>query len=205
MFIKGILVSASLIMAIGSQNLFVLKNGLRQNHVLLICLVCFLCDFVLISIGVMGVGALFAQNPYFSAALALLGGLFLLTYGFWAFKSSLYPQNKLDLSGEQVKFSAKNTLFATLAITLLNPHVYLDTVVILGGIAGTMSFDEKLLFLIGASLSSFVWFFGLGFGAKLLIPLFKNPTSWRVLDFVVGCIMFWIAYELLSFFVRVLV
>lgn len=200
MFVKGVLVCASLIMAIGSQNAFVLKNALKQNHIFVICLICFLCDFVLMGVGILGLGSALASNIYLSGALALLGGLFLAVYGLFSFKNAFISKSVLDLNDTITqKENLKKTVLATLAVTLLNPHVYLDTVVIVGGIAGTMTLEQKLQFLAGALFSSFVWFFGLGFGARFLLPIFQKPKSWRILEFVIGCIMWWIAYSMFKF------
>lgn len=199
MFLKGVLVSMSLIVAIGSQNAFILKNALKQNHIFVICTVCFLCDFVLMGLGVFGLGSLLATNAFLGGTLALLGAVFLLVYGGLSFKNALSSSDVLDLDDSKAKPSLKATIVATLAITLLNPHVYLDTVVIVGGIAGVMSFEQKLQFLFGALLSSFVWFFALGFGAKFLLPIFKKPKAWRLLEFLIGCIMWYIAFGLIGF------
>lgn len=204
MFLKGILVSASLIMAIGSQNAFVLKNGLKQNHIFVICVICFVCDFMLMSIGVLGLGSALASNAYLSASLALLGAIFLATYGGFSFKNAFVSNNALIIDDKQPNTAQlKTVVLSTLAVTLLNPHVYLDTVVIVGGIAGTMSFEQKLQFLAGALLSSFVWFFGLGFGARFLLPIFQKPNAWRLLEFFIGCIMWWIAFGMFKFAYRI--
>lgn len=209
MIIKGILVSASLIMAIGSQNAFVLKQGLQKNHIFAVCLTCFVCDFVLMSVGVLGLGSALAKNHLLGGALAICGAVFLAVYGALSFKNAFYSHNALVINSHNQNSSNQNipntqntlkhSLLATLAVTLLNPHVYLDTVVIVGGIAGTMNLTQKLQFLTGALLTSFVWFFGLGFGARLLTPIFQKPQSWRMLEFVIGCVMWWIAYSMLKF------
>ncbi|VEG12955.1 LysE/ArgO family amino acid transporter [Moraxella cuniculi] len=206
MFVKGALVSASLIMAIGGQNAFVLKNGLKKNNVFAVSLICFLCDFLLMTIGVLGLGSILATNKWLSGGLAIFGAAFLGVYGFNSFKSSFAGNDSLLIDGQnQVSDKLKTTVLATLAVTLLNPHVYLDTVVIVGGIAGTLAFEQKLQFLAGALLASFVWFFGLGFGARFLLPLFQKPKAWRILEFVIGCIMWWIAFGLLAFAYRLFI
>ncbi len=105
----------------------------------------------------------------------------------------------MDVSTDFKIMPIHKTILLTLAITLLNPHVYLDTVVIIGGIAGTLTFDQKVNFLIGALIASFVWFFGLGYGSRWLIPVFKQPKAWKVLDFGIGCLMFWLSYQLIQF------
>lgn len=199
MFVKGMLVSASLIMAIGSQNAFILKNALKQNHIFIICSICFLCDFLLMSVGVLGLGSALATNAYLSGSLALLGAVFLLGYGLLSIKNALISADTLSIDQNLIKQNPKKLVLATLGVTLLNPHVYLDTVVIVGGIAGTLVFEQKLWFLMGALLSSFVWFFGLGYGAKFLLPIFQKPKAWRILEFLIAVIMWWIAFGLFKF------
>ncbi|KAE9530993.1 LysE/ArgO family amino acid transporter [Testudinibacter aquarius] len=195
--IQGFLVSGSLIVAIGAQNAFVLKQGLLKQHIFWVSLTCFVCDFLLICIGVMGLGSLIGQSPSATLALAVIGALFLLVYGARAFRSAYQGSSglSLDQTGSSSQ-SALKTVLITLGLTLLNPHVYLDTVVIIGGIASTLQFEQKLEFLIGAIFASGLWFFGLGYGARLLIPLFKRPQTWRILDFAIGCIMWLIAFSL---------
>lgn len=201
LILQGMLVSGSLIMAIGSQNAFVLKQGLLRENIFVVCFICFICDFFLMSFGVFGIGKAINSNTTLSIILALCGAIFLLYYGFTSFISSFRATNHiaLDISKEREKTPVGRTILATLAITLLNPHVYLDTVVIVGGVAGTLDFTNKFYFLIGALVASFSWFFVLGFGARLLTPIFVNPKSWRVLEFIIGCIMWYIAYTLIDY------
>lgn len=130
-----------------------------------------------------------------------MGATFLIFYGYTSFVSSFKSKQQLLRSQSTIvsKSDYRKTILTTLAITLLNPHVYLDTVVIVGGIAGTLDFTHKTYFLIGALISSFVWFFSLGFGARFLTPLFQNPRNWRILEFIIGCIMWYIAYALIKY------
>jgi L-lysine exporter family protein LysE/ArgO len=200
MILRGALISGGLIMAIGAQNAFVLKQGLLKRHIFWVSLTCFLCDIALMSLGVFGLGSIISTNPYASAILAIVGALFLSWYGLRAFSSALRATSFLDAQNAQAQAGAISAaVSATLAITLLNPHVYLDTVVVVGGIAGTLSFDQKLFFLLGALLASGTWFFALGYGARLLLPLFRKARTWQVLDFVIAAVMWWIAYELGKF------
>ncbi|RRD90927.1 LysE/ArgO family amino acid transporter [Conchiformibius steedae] len=198
-FIKGLLTSAGLIMAIGSQNAFVLKNGLQKNHVLLICTICFFCDFCLMSLGVLGMGSALAGKPALISAFALFGGVFLSVYGGLSFKKAFFQNHILEADKSSNTHSRKAAVFGTLAVTLLNPHVYLDTVVLIGSIAGTLTAAEKVRFLAGALLTSFVWFFALGLGARLLQPLFRQARAWKILECVIGCVMWWIAFGLFRF------
>lgn len=197
--LKGFLVSAGLIIAIGAQNAYVLKQGLLKQHIFWISLTCFLCDFVLMSFGVLGFGSVISKNPTIAMVLSLLGALFLFAYGVRAFISAYKGTGGFNLDGSPPNVSLKKTITTTLALTLLNPHVYIDTVVLIGGVAGTLSLTEKYYFLIGTLTASAVWFFGLGYGARLLTPLFKKPKTWQILDFLIGIIMCAIAVGLLKF------
>ena len=179
-FLQGAGVGGGLIIAIGAQNAFVLSHGVRRNHPLPIALVCGLCDALLILLGVSGVGTLVASNPLLGQIAAWGGALFLLWYGMRSLQSALRGDTL------QAESSAKNTLpavlGATLAVTLLNPHVYLDTLVLLGGISGQFPAQERYLFGAGAMTASFAWFLVLSLGAGLLAPLFRHPLAWRILD-----------------------
>lgn len=198
--LRGALISASLIIAIGAQNLFVLKQGLLRNHIFYVSGICFICDFVLMSIGILGVGTFISNNPFITNILAILGALFLIWYGFKAFKSAIKGTSSMQVqSQDSNNNSLVKVILATLAITLLNPHVYLDTVVIVGGIAGTLNSEQKMAFLTGAVCVSFIWFFSIGYGARLLTPLFKQKKMWVVLDCLVGLVMFYIAYRLILY------
>ena len=202
--LQGFLVSGGLIVAIGAQNAFVLKQGVRRWQVLPIVLTCFLCDFSLMALGVFGLGTLIGASRVASVALALVGALFLAVYGARAFRAAWRGGATMSADGTEAAGSTQQAVLLTLAITLLNPHVYLDTVVIVGGIAGTLSPAAKALFLCGAVAASALWFFALGFGARLLLPLFRRPLTWRVLDAVIGVVMWAIAFSLLRYAVALL-
>lgn len=199
MLLKGAMIASGLIVAIGAQNAFVLKQGLARHHIFWVALICFLCDAVLMSAGVLGLGALINGNQTATLSLALIGAAFLFWYGFNAFRSAVHGTGHLDAASTVGNTSLQAVMVSTLALTLLNPHVYLDTVVVLGGVAGTLAFEDKLLFLVGAVSVSGVWFFGLGYGARLLSPLFRKPQTWQILDGCIGVTMWWIAAELLRF------
>lgn len=195
--IRGAMISGSLIIAIGAQNLFVLKQGLLKNHIFFVSAICFACDFILMTIGILGIGTFISSNPLITNILALLGAVFLLWYGFCAFKSAIKGTSSMQVESHDPQNNRlMKVVLSTLAVTLLNPHVYLDTVVIVGGIAGTLNSEQKLAFLIGAICISFIWFFGIGYGARLLTPLFKRKKMWVILDCLVGIVMFYIAYRL---------
>lgn len=201
--LKGFLVVASLIMAIGAQNAFVLKQGILKNHILAVIIVCFLCDVVLISLGVLGLGSLITQSPEVNFTLSVLGALFLFVYGCRAVRSAISGNNQLNLSENAAPQSLLKTVLLTLMITLLNPHVYIDTVVVIGSIGGTLGFEDKLLFLVGALFASLIWFFAIGYGAALFAPLFKKPITWRILDSIIALIMFAIAFSLCSYAIEI--
>lgn len=198
--LRGAMILGSLIIAIGAQNIFVLKQGLLRNHIFYVAAICFLCDFILMAIGIFGVGTFISSNPLITNTLAILGAVFLMWYGFSAFKSAIKGTSSMQVETKDLtNNSLVKVVLATLAVTLLNPHVYLDTIVIVGGIAGTLTVEQKYAFLIGAVCASFTWFFGIGYGARLLTPLFKQKKMWVILDCLVGVIMFYIAYRLILY------
>jgi L-lysine exporter family protein LysE/ArgO len=184
----------SLILAIGAQNAFVLRQGLRREHVFWVCAVCALADAVLIGAGVAGFGALAEAAPWFETAMRYGGAAFLLVYGTRAAMSAWRGGAVLEAAGQN-PLSLKRTLLTLLAITLLNPHVYLDTLVLVGSVSA--QYPDKLAFATGAVLASVIFFFALGYGARLLQPLFARPVSWRILDALVAVTMWAIAVALL--------
>ena len=194
-YLEGILLSAGLIIAIGAQNAYVLKQGIQGQHVFAIATVCFLCDFILMSLGILGVGTFVAKNLFIQLSLATFGMLYILWFAWQSFRSIILPQ-QLTLTESNTQIALKTAILGALAITLLNPHVYLDTVVIIGGIAGTLESAHKLYFLLGVLTSSAVWFYSLAFGATKLAPLFRKPRTWQVLNALIGSMMLFIAYQL---------
>jgi len=195
-FLAGLATSAGLIMAIGAQNAFVLSQGVRREYHWSIAGVCSLLDAVLITAGIAGMGVLIGQSELTLKLISWAGGAFLLWYGANALRSALRSES-LNLSANNFS-SLKSALLTTLALSLLNPHVYLDTVVLLGSIGGRYPDEERYWFGAGAALFSFVWFFSLSLGARWLAPLFRKPVSWRILDGLV-CLMMWtLAVLLLS-------
>jgi L-lysine exporter family protein LysE/ArgO len=173
---SGLGFGLSLIIAIGAQNAFVLRQGLRREHVLTVVAICAVSDAILITVGVAGLGSLLDLAPWLIDAMSLGGAAFLLTYA---------------------ALAARWTVVTTaLALTWLNPHVYLDTVVLLGSVASTHG-DERWWFGTGAVIGSIVWFTALGYGARLLEPLFARPVAWRVLDALIAAVMAAIAASLL--------
>jgi L-lysine exporter family protein LysE/ArgO len=195
-FFQGLAVSAGLIVAIGAQNAFVLAQGVRGAHRLQIALACASSDALLIALGVGGAGALIASQPALLALARWGGAAFLLVYAAMALRRAWHGESMtLPADSQQ---SVWRVLLATLAVTWLNPHVYLDTVVLLGGVAAQLPAQERFTFGLGAALASWLWFFALAYGARLLAPLFTRPTSWRVLDTSVALVMLAVAYQLLQ-------
>lgn len=197
-FIQGFIVCFGLIVSIGAQNAFLLKQGILKQHIFWIALLCFLGDVFLMTIGVLGLGTLIAELPVVSFIISLLGAIFLLSYGSRSFISVFKSGEYLVASGENAT-SLKKALLITFAITFLNPHVYIDTVVIVGSIGGKLDFNGKIYFLAGALLCSFIWFFGIGYGASLLSPYFAKRRTWQILDAVTRLIMYFIAFSLLIY------
>ncbi|WP_412057443.1 LysE/ArgO family amino acid transporter [Bartonella sp. DGB2] len=195
-FISGFFFSLSLIFAIGAQNAFVLRQGLQRQHVLAVVLACALSDTILIITGVAGFGFLILQFPRLESLMTLAGGVFLLIYGLKSLWAAFYQNAILNPLHAQAK-SLRKTLWITLAFTWLNPHVYLDTVVLLGTISTHYS-PHKVIFAAGAIIASFIFFFSLGYGARLLAPFFARPAMWRFLDFLIAIIMGLLAFRLLT-------
>lgn len=190
----GFSLGFSLILAIGAQNAFVLKQGLKDEHVFLVSLICALSDAVLILIGVSGFHLLVASFPGLVTIARFGGAAFLFIYGLIGFYNALRVQQGLQPSDIKSN-SAWQSALICLAFTWLNPHVYLDTVVLLGSVSTQFS-EEIVQFAGGAITASFVFFFALGYGARLLRPVFAQARAWRVLDFLIGCIMWAIALRL---------
>ncbi len=192
--IAGFLLGLSLILPIGAQNAFVLRIGLRGEHVLAVCLTCAISDAVLILAGVSGFGQLSTRVPWAETALLYGGVAFLLAYGARSFMAAFGSASLRPSEAAPEGF--RRVVLTCLALTWLNPHVYLDTVVLIGSIS--TQFDEgKGWFAAGAVLASFTFFFALGFGARLLKPLFARPVTWRILDVAIGLIMWATAARLL--------
>lgn len=185
----------SLILAIGSQNAFVLKQGLKKEHVFAICLFCAVSDALLISAGVAGFGAVTARYPHIVDIAKWAGAIFLLFYGLQSLYASATKSHTLTAEG-QVVSSLKKALLLCFGFTWLNPHVYLDTLVLVGMVS--TGADSKLLFAAGAVTASFLFFFGLGYGARLLSPLFAKPKAWNILDAFVGILMLYLSWHLVS-------
>jgi L-lysine exporter family protein LysE/ArgO len=192
--LSGFLLGASLIVAIGAQNAFILRQGLLRSHVFVLCLICALSDALLIAAGVGGLGTLVSQSPVLISVVTLGGTVFLASYAVLAFRRALHPG--VMKAGAPQALGLKAAVATCLAFTFLNPHVYLDTVVLLGSLSAAYRGADRLAYGVGAAVASFVWFFALGYGARLLQPVFAKPAAWRVLDAVIGVVMGLLALSL---------
>lgn len=192
-YLSGFAVSFSLILAIGSQNAFVLKQGLKREHVFIICLFCAITDAILISAGVAGFGAVTARYPRAIEWAKIAGTVFLLVYGLQSLYASARKSHAMSTEG-QATSSLKKALLLCMGFTWLNPHVYLDTLVLIGMVSTKAS--SKLWFILGAVSASVSFFFALGYGARLLSPLFTKPKAWNILDALVGVLMLYLAWHL---------
>ena len=195
-YIQGFAMGGGLIVAIGAQNAFVLTQSVKRNHHMPVALLCIAIDIMCISLGVTGIGTLVSANPMFNS-LALWGGAaFLFFLGAGSFRSAMKGgQLKADA---EVDTSLKRTLILTLGVSLLNPHLYLDTVVLMGSISSQFAMPERYYFGFGAMTASAIWFIALSLCGHALSPLFKRPDTWRALDIVIGCSMWAIAASLVN-------
>jgi len=192
--LAGFAASVVLIVAIGAQNAFVLRQGLRREHVLLVVITCAVSDLLLISAGIAGLGAAVSARPAAVTAIRWVGAAFLLAYAVVAARRAWRPTTLRPV--DQAPATLRATLLTCLALTYLNPHVYLDTVMLLGSVA--QQYQHRWLFGIGAAVASGVWFSALGLGAHRLAPVLARPAAWRVLDGLIAVVMAAIAITLLA-------
>jgi L-lysine exporter family protein LysE/ArgO len=195
-FTTGFALSATLIIAIGAQNAFVLRQGIRKEYVAPIVAFCAIADLLLIGVGVAGLAGILGDSPTLVALLTIAGSAFLVWYGVRALQRALLPQSLRAAAGNG-PLSLGNALAQAAGFTLLNPHVYLDTVLLMGSIGTRQPPDMRIWFVGGAACASGVWFTTLGFGARLLAPIFARPRAWQVLDTLVGLTMLFLAVVLI--------
>jgi L-lysine exporter family protein LysE/ArgO len=195
-FTTGFALSATLIIAIGAQNAFVLRQGIRREHVAPIVVFCALADLLLIGAGVAGLAGVLGDSPALVALLTITGSAFLVWYGIRALRRALLPQT-LQAAAGTGPLSLGDAMAQAAGFTLLNPHVYLDTVLLMGSIGTRQAPDLRVWFVGGAACASGLWFTALGFGARLLAPLFARPRAWQVLDTLVGLTMLALAVVLI--------
>ncbi|WP_435171097.1 LysE/ArgO family amino acid transporter [Falsirhodobacter sp. 1013] len=194
-FITGMTMGLSLIVAIGAQNAFVLRQGLKGQHVFWICLTCALSDAILIMLGVTSFGRIATWLPWVDPVMRYGGAAFLAWYGAKSLRSAFRSNEMLMASAKEDRTSLASALLTCLALTWLNPHVYLDTVVLLGTIS-TQFEGQKAAFAAGAMTGSFLFFFALGYGATRLRPVFARPSAWRILEGGIALVMWGIAVKL---------
>ena len=184
-FLSGFLLSISLILAVGPQNAFVLRQGLLKQHVLPIALFCTLSDVILILLGIFGFGSIISNFDNFSQYMFAIGGTWLLGYGFLRLKGAYLADSFLEASNEK-ESNLKLVLTNCAALTWFNPHVYIDTLILIGTVS--IRFENTLDFGLGACLASFIFFFSLACGARLLSPLMSSKKAWQILDLVLSLI-----------------
>ena len=195
-FLQGGLMTAGLIVAIGAQNALVLRQGLARRHVGPVVALCTLSDWLLIALGVFGLGSVIQSSPLLLQAFRFGGAAFLVVYGLRAAHQAWHSQGVLaqaDVRGSTLTA----TLVSTLALTYLNPHVYLDTVVLLGSVGAQQGGDGRIAFAAGAGLASLMWFVTLGYGALAASRWLRQPAAWRAIDAGVAVVMFGVAAQLL--------
>ncbi len=195
-FTTGFMLGASFIVAIGSQNAFVLQQGLRRQYVGAVVALCIAGDVTLILCGAFGVGALIQQWPFLTCLMSVGGAIFLTLYGLRAAKRAARPYHAALIPQATQTRSCRSVLLTAAAFTFLNPHVYLDTVILLGTLASTYHDMARVIFVSGAMTASTVWFLALGYGARWLGPLFAKPIAWRILDGLIAVSMLLIAGQL---------
>lgn len=198
-YIEGFVMGAGLIIAIGAQNAFVLKQGIRREHRSVIAWICSISDALLITLGIAGMGFLFNSNPLLTKIISFAGSAYLAWLGFKCFLSAARGESlEVESSGNN-GLSLKKAVITALALTYLNPHVYLDTVVMLGGFGASRPAGLRPFFGLGAASASFIWFFSLAYSGSILAPFFKDKSAWRILDTGIGFVMFYIAVKLALF------
>ena len=193
-YLNGLLVAFGLIMAIGTQNAFVLAQSLRREHHLPVAAFCVVCDALLVAAGVFGLATLLAQNPLLLTVARWGGAVFLLWYGTQALRRA-FSTSSLEHSASQTARSLKAVMLSALAVTLLNPHVYLDTVLLIGSLGAQQSVPGA--YVVGAASASLMWFFTLALGAAWLAPWLARPNTWRILDLLVAVMMYAVALQLI--------
>ncbi|HHX8343786.1 TPA: LysE/ArgO family amino acid transporter [Vibrio alginolyticus] len=196
--LQGFGLGASMIIPIGAQNAYVLNQGIKRNHHLTTATICSVLDMIFISLGIFGGGAILSQNEILLMSVTLGGIAFLSFYGLLSLKSAFKPESESESKGEIVARGRRTVILGALAVTVLNPHLYLDTVVILGSIGGQFEGHDRIAFALGTILASFVWFYTLSIGAAKLGPTLSKPKVKKTIDIAIAMMMFTIAYILAS-------
>ncbi|HDU8600202.1 TPA: amino acid transporter [Vibrio alginolyticus] len=196
--LQGFGLGASMIIPIGAQNAYVLNQGIKRNHHLTTATICSVLDMIFISLGIFGGGAILSQNEILLTSVTLGGIAFLSFYGLLSLKSAFKPESESESKGEIVARGRRTVILGALAVTVLNPHLYLDTVVILGSIGGQFEGHDRIAFALGTIMASFVWFYTLSIGAAKLGPTLSQPKVKKTIDIAIAMMMFTIAYILAS-------
>lgn len=194
-YLQGLSLGGSLIIAIGAQNAFVLSQGIRGRFRLPITLICCCIDAILITAGTLGVGSALSSNILVMTAASIGGAAFLIYYGFTRFRA-VFSDHTIETEAHGPE-TLQAAILTTLAVSLLNPHVYLDTLLLIGSVSSSVPDAQRPLFAMGAASASGIWFFCLCYGGTYLAPLFSRPLAWKVLDLLIGCIMWTIAGSLI--------
>lgn len=198
LILQGFGLGASMILPIGAQNAFVLNQGIKKQHHLTTATTCSLLDMLFISIGIFGGGALIASHPVLLNSLTIAGILFLFGYGALSIRSAFRHQDQTESNASPLALSRRTVIAGALAVTVFNPHLYLDTVVVLGSIGGQFEGNERLSFALGTILASFTWFFTLSIAAAKLSHKLNRPTVRKTIDLFIAAVMFIIAFSLLQ-------
>ena len=192
-FVSGFFLSFSLILAIGPQNAFVLRQGLLRKHVFPIAIFCAISDIILILLGIFGFGSIISGFEDFSQYMFIIGGIWLSGYGILRLKGAYVADSFLEASKEEVS-DIKLVLMNCAVLTWLNPHVYIDTLILIGTVS--IRFEDTVQFGMGACLASILFFFSLAFGARILSPLMRSKKAWQILDVIIALVMFTLAYSM---------
>lgn len=197
LFFEGFSLCFSLIVSVGMQNTFVLKQGILKNYNFLIATMCSVGYTILIIAGIYGFGMIIDDNEPLMAVFHWGGIVLLMGYGIMSFYSA-FKKSKAKIDTETKMLDLKNVILITLAVTFLNPNTYLEAFILIGSVSASFSDADKLPFAIGAVGAAFIWFFVLSFGSRFLKPLFEKPIAWKILDFLIGCLMFTIAISFMT-------
>lgn len=196
-YFTGLTLMATLIMPIGMQNAFVLNQGIKRQYHLFVAAFCSIADIIFMSAGVWGGAKIFNAYPWLLTGIGILGSVFMAYYGFLCFKSAFKGGNNLQTDTKNRSFKA--IVLACCAFTILNPHVYIDTIVILGGFAANLTAEQRPWFVFGGVSASFIWFFGLALLGQKLAPVLSKPRSQQIIDFVIATMMWILAVYLLQY------
>ena len=194
--LQGFSLGATMIIPIGAQNAYVLNQGIKRNHHLTTATICSVMDVFFISLGIFGGGALLSQNETLLTVVTLGGIAFLTFYGWLSLRAALQHSDQQESQPQKLARGRRAVILGALAVTVLNPHLYLDTVVILGSIGGQFEGSDRISFALGTMMASFVWFYGLSIGAAKLAPVLSKPKTKRIIDLIVATMMFIIAFAL---------